>query len=41
LLGFEPNVEVHLLDGTERDIALIDITFSGEYDTYQKIYVIK
>lgn len=41
LLGFKPSVEVQLLAGTERDIALIDITFSGEYDTYNKTYVIK
>ena len=41
LLGFTPSVEVQLIHGSERDIALIDITFSGEYDTYHKTYVIK
>ena len=31
LLGFEPKVEVHLLQGTEHDIALIEI---AEFNTF-------
>ena len=41
LLGFKPYVEVTLLEGTVRDIALIDITLVGEYETYNKIYRIE
>lgn len=41
LFGFEPSVEVTLVEGTIRDIALIDITFSGEYETFNKTYMIK
>jgi hypothetical protein len=38
LFGFKPSVNVMLLEGTVRDIALIDITFTGEYETYNKTY---
>lgn len=41
LFGFEPSVEVTLLEGTTRDIALIDITFTGEYESTNKTYIIK
>lgn len=41
LFGFTPKVSVTLLEGTKRDIALIDITFTGEYDEFNKTYVIK
>jgi hypothetical protein len=38
LFGFKPSVHVMLLEGSYRDIALIDITFTGEYETYNKTY---
>jgi hypothetical protein len=38
LFGFKPSVNVILLEGTARDIALIDITLTGEYETYNKTY---
>ena len=41
LLGFKPSVKVTLLEGTVRDIALIDITLSGDYETINKIYRIE
>lgn len=41
LAGFKPSVEVTIIEGTERDIALIDITLSGDYEEYNKSYVIK
>lgn len=41
LMGFQPSVEVQIIDGTERDIALIDITFTGNYEQHNKTYVIK
>jgi hypothetical protein len=41
LLGFVPSVKVTLLEGTVRDIALIDITFTGDYETFNKIYKIE
>lgn len=40
LNGFTPNVEVYLLQGTERDIAIIDIELSKDYNTYRKTYKI-
>ena len=40
LLGFIPDVEVHLLQGTEQDIALIEITLSRDDESYQQIYKI-
>lgn len=41
LAGFKPSVEVTIMEGTERDIAIIDITLSGDYEEYNKSYVIK
>lgn len=41
LLGFLPSVEVTLLEGTQRDIALIDITLTGDYDVINKTYRIE
>lgn len=41
LCGFTPTVNVKIMEGTYRDIAIIDITLSGDYDTYNKTYVIK
>lgn len=40
LLGFTPNVEVYLLQGTEQDIALIEITLTRDDENYQRIYKI-
>lgn len=40
LLGFEPKVEVHLLQGTEQDIALIEILLKRNEEQYQQIYKI-
>ena len=41
LLGFTPSVNVSIVEGTHRDIAFIDITLTGDYDEYNKTYVIK
>lgn len=41
LLGFTPSVDVQLLVGTERDIALVDIVLEREDEKYRKIYKIK
>ena len=41
LCGFTPSVVVNIVEGTQRDIAFIDITLSGDYDDYKKTYVIK
>lgn len=41
LRGFEPSVEVLLLQGTEQDIALIDITLTRYNETYKKTYKIE
>lgn len=40
LQGFSPSVKVYLLQGSERDIALIDIELTKDYSTYRKIYKI-
>ena len=40
LLGFTPTVEVTITEGTKRDIAFIDLTFSNDYEEYNKTYVI-
>lgn len=40
LQGFVPDVEVHLLQGTEQDIALIEITLTRNEEQYQQIYKI-
>ena len=40
LMGFTPKVTVYMFQGTERDIALIDIELTKDYNTYRKIYKI-
>lgn len=40
LFGFTPTVNVHLLQGTEQDIALIEIELNREEESYTKIYKI-
>ena len=40
LMGFVPEVEVHLLQGTEQDIALIEIVLTRDDESYQQIYKI-
>ena len=41
LCGFSPAVTVKIVEGTQRDIAFIDITLSGDYEDYNKTYIIK
>lgn len=41
LFGFEPTVDVYLLQGTENDIALVDIQLRREDEYYQQIYKIR
>lgn len=42
LRGYSPSVSVQIMEGTIRDIALIEISFSGEYemDNFNKTYMI-
>lgn len=40
LRGWVPNVNVHLLQGSERDIALIDIDLYKNDESYKKTYKI-
>lgn len=40
LFGFNPQVNVYLMQGTEQDIALIDIILTRDDESYQKIYKI-
>lgn len=40
LFGFKPTVNVYLLQGTEQDIALIEIILTRDEDEYKKIYKI-
>ena len=40
LQGFKPKVDVYMFQGTERDIALIDIELTKDYNTYRKTYKI-
>lgn len=40
LFGFSVTVDVTIVEGTERDIALIDIVISGDTGTTNKTYVI-
>lgn len=40
LFGFVPHVEVHLLQGTEQDIALVEINLTRDNEHYQRIYKI-
>lgn len=41
LCGFVPSVSVKIVEGTQRDIAFIDITLTGDYEEYNKTYIIK
>lgn len=41
LCGFVPSVVVKIVEGTQRDIAFIDITLTGDYEEYNKTYIIK
>ena len=40
LLGFDADVNVHLLQGTEHDIALVEIILTRDDEQYQQIYKI-
>lgn len=40
LCGFDYEVNVHLLQGTEQDIALIEIILTKENEKYERIYKI-
>lgn len=40
LFDFIPSVEVHILQGTEQDIALIEIVLTRESETYNRVYKI-
>lgn len=40
LFGFSPYIEVYLLQGTEQDIALIDIELKRDSEYYKKTYKI-
>lgn len=40
LRGYTVRVKVTIIEGTERDIALIEITIYGDYDSMSKTYVI-
>ena len=41
LCGFVPSVTVNIVEGTQRDIAFIDITLTGNYEEHNKTYVIQ
>lgn len=41
LCGFKPSVTVKIVEGTQRDIAFIDITLTGDYEKFNKTYIIK
>lgn len=40
LYDFRPDVKVYLMQGTEQDIALIEITLTRDDEIYKKIYKI-
>lgn len=40
LLGFEPSVDVILLQGTEHDIALVEIYLTRDDEHYHQVYKI-
>lgn len=40
LLGFTPDVNVYLMQGTERDIAVIDVQLRRNMEHYSKTYKI-
>ena len=39
-MGFAPDVEEYLIQGTEHDIALVNISLTRDDEYYQKIYKI-
>ena len=41
LRNFKPSVNVSITEGTIRDIAFINITLTGNYNEYNKTYVIQ
>lgn len=41
LLGYIPQVQVYLMQGTERDIALVQVDLYKQGESYQKTYTIK
>ena len=41
LFGYKPTVTVTIVEGTIRDIAFIDITFTNDFEHHNKTYVIK
>ena len=41
LCGFSPSVNVQIVEGTVRDIAIINIKLTGDYEDYDKTYIIK
>lgn len=41
LRDFSPSVSVKIIEGTQKDIAFIDITLKGDYEEYNKTYIIK
>lgn len=41
LFDFVPTVEVHLLQGTEQDIALVEIVLTRDDEHYEKVYKIE
>lgn len=40
LFGFTPDVEVYLLQGTEHDIALVEISLTRDDEHYKQVYKI-
>lgn len=40
LCGFSPDVEVYYFQGSERDIAIVDIVLSKNYENYRRTYKI-
>ena len=41
LFDFSPSVQIHLLQGTEQDIALVEIVLSRDDERYEKVYKIE
>lgn len=41
LRGFDIQISVSIVEGTVRDIAIIDITLIGDFENYNTTYVIK
>lgn len=40
LFGFTPIVDIHILQGTESDIILVEINLKRDNESYQRIYKI-